>query len=49
MFNEHPVPESFGVADKSGDNIDDTNEDEYTVEVIKKKRVTKGVVQYLVK
>ena len=21
MFNKHPVPESLGVADKSGDNI----------------------------
>ena len=49
MFNKHPVPESLGVADKSGDNIDDADEDEYIVEGIKKKRVKKGVVQYLVK
>ena len=41
LINKHPaaVPESIGVADKSGDSLADDADDEYTVEVIKKKRV----------
>ena len=47
ILNKHPLTDT--VANAGTSVLDDSTEDEYTVEVIKKSRVKHGVVQYLVK
>ena len=49
ILNKHPLTESDAIANVVKPVLNDSTDDEYTVEAIKKRRVKHGVEQYFVK